>query len=145
MIVVHPSTAAAAAAEVRVSRALISVHDKTGLVDLGRKLQALGIELVATGGTAAALAAAGLPVVLVESLTGYPELLEGRVKSLHPAIHAGILFQRHLPEHRQAVEAQGIRPIDLVVASLYPFGEARARGAGLAELVEHIDVGGPTM
>ena len=145
MIVVHPSTAAAAAAEVRISRALISVHDKTRLVELGRKLQAFGIELVATGGTAAALAAAGLPVVLVEALTGYPELLEGRVKSLHPAIHAGILFQRHLPEHRQAVEAQGIRPIDLVVASLYPFGEARARGAELAELVEYIDVGGPSM
>ena len=145
MIVVHPSTAAAAAAEVRISRALISVHDKTRLVELGRQLQAFGIELVATGGTAAALAAAGLPVVLVEALTGYPELLEGRVKSLHPAIHAGILFQRHLPEHRQAVEAQGIRPIDLVVASLYPFGEARARGAELAELVEYIDVGGPSM
>jgi phosphoribosylaminoimidazolecarboxamide formyltransferase/IMP cyclohydrolase len=145
MIVVHPSTAAAAAAEVRISRALLSVHDKRGLEALGRGLVARGIELVATGGTAAALAAAGLPVVLVESLTGYPELLEGRVKSLHPAIHAGILFQRHLPAHQAAVAAHGIRPIDLVIASLYPFAAARARGAGLAELVEHIDVGGPAM
>jgi phosphoribosylaminoimidazolecarboxamide formyltransferase / IMP cyclohydrolase len=145
MIVVHASTAAAAQAEVRVGRALLSVHEKTRLVDVGRRLHDLGIELVATGGTAAALLEAGLPVVQVESLTGFPELLEGRVKSLHPAIHAGILFQRHLPEHQAAIAAQGIRPIDLVIASLYPFREARARGAGLAELVEHIDVGGPTM
>jgi phosphoribosylaminoimidazolecarboxamide formyltransferase/IMP cyclohydrolase len=84
-------------------------------------------------------------VTAVESLTGFPELLEGRVKTLHPAIHAGILFQRHLPAHQSAIAAHGIQPIDLVVASLYPFREARARGAGLAELVEYIDVGGPTM
>ena len=145
MIVVHPSTAAAAQAEVRIGRALLSVHEKTRLVELGRRLHELGIELVATGGTAARLVEAGLQVVDVESLTGFPELLEGRVKSLHPAIHAGILFQRHLPEHQAAVAAHGIKPIDLVVASLYPFREARKRGAGLAELVEYIDVGGPTM
>jgi phosphoribosylaminoimidazolecarboxamide formyltransferase/IMP cyclohydrolase len=145
MIVVNPSTAAAAAAEVRVARALVSVHDKHRLPELGRALAGLGIELVATGGTAEALTAAGLPVVLVESLTGYPELLEGRVKSLHPAIHAGILFQRQLAAHQEAVRTHAIRPIDLVIASLYPFAAARARGAELAELVEHIDVGGPAM
>jgi len=145
MIVVHPSTAAAAEAEVRVGRALISVFDKRGLIPLARALEELGIELVATGGTASLLAEAGLRVVPVEELTGFPELLEGRVKSLHPAVHAGILFQRHLDSHRAEVEAKGIRAIDLVVVSLYPFAEARARGAELAELVEHIDIGGPAM
>ncbi len=145
MITVHPSTAEAARADVMIKRALISVYDKRGLIPLARGLAAHGIELVATGGTATLLAEAGLEVVPVESLTGYPELLEGRVKSLHPAIHAGILFQRHLEEHRKDVAAHGIRPIDLVVSSLYPFAEARARAAGLAELVEFIDIGGPTM
>jgi phosphoribosylaminoimidazolecarboxamide formyltransferase/IMP cyclohydrolase len=145
MIVVHPSTAEAVSVDVRVTRALISVFDKRGLLVLARSLADLGIELVATGGTADLLVEAGMRVVPVEELTGFPELLEGRVKSLHPAIHAGILFQRHLDTHCREVEAKGIRPIDLVVGSLYPFAEAQARGAGLAELVEHIDVGGPTM
>jgi phosphoribosylaminoimidazolecarboxamide formyltransferase/IMP cyclohydrolase len=145
MIVVHPSTAAAAEAEVRVGRALISVFDKRGLIPFARALADLKVELVATGGTASLLAEAGLRVVPVEELTGFPELLEGRVKSLHPAVHAGILFQRHLDSHRAEVEAMGIRAIDLVAVSLYPFSEARARSGELAELVEHIDIGGPAM
>ncbi len=145
MIVVHPSTAEAARAEVRIGRALLSAFDKRGLVPFARALAELGIELVATGGTAALLGEAGLRVVTIEELTGFPELLEGRVKSLHPAVHAGILFQRHLESHRADVAAHGIRPIDLVAVSLYPFAEAVARGAGLAELVEHIDIGGPAM
>jgi phosphoribosylaminoimidazolecarboxamide formyltransferase/IMP cyclohydrolase len=145
MITVHPSTTEAARADVKITRALISVYDKRGLIPLARGLAEHGVELVATGGTATLLAEAGLNVVAVESLTGYPEMLDGRVKSLHPAIHAGILFQRHLEEHERDIAAHGIRPIDLVVCSLYPFAEARARAAGLAELVEFIDVGGPTM
>ena len=128
MIVVHPSTADAVSVDVRVTRALISVFDKRGLLVLARSLADLGIELVATGVTADLLVEAGMRVVPVEELTGFPELLEGRVKSLHPAIHAGILFQRHLDSHCREVEAKGIRPIDLVVGSLYPFAEVEARG-----------------
>ncbi len=145
MITVHPSTAEAARADVKITRALISVYDKRGLIPLARGLAEHGVELVATGGTATLLTEAGLNVVAVEKLTGYPEMLDGRVKSLHPAIHAGILFQRHLEEHERDIAAHGIKPIDLVIGSLYPFAEARARAAGLAELVEFIDVGGPTM
>jgi phosphoribosylaminoimidazolecarboxamide formyltransferase/IMP cyclohydrolase len=145
MITVHPSTAEAARADVKITRALISVYDKRGLIPLARGLAEHGVELVATGGTATILTEAGLQVVPVENLTGYPEMLDGRVKSLHPAIHAGILFQRHLEEHERDIAAHGIKPIDLVVGSLYPFAEARARAAGIAELVEFIDVGGPTM
>ncbi len=145
MITVHPSTAQAAAADVAITRALLSVYDKRGLIPLGRALAERGIEIVATGGTATILVEAGLPVVPVDELTGYPEMLDGRVKSLHPAIHAGILFQRHLDEHVKDITTHGIRPIDLVVCTLYPFAEARERAAELAELVEFIDVGGPTM
>jgi len=145
MITVHPSTAEAARADVKITRALISVYDKRGLIPLARGLAEHGVELVATGGTATLLTEAGLHVIPVEKLTGYPEMLDGRVKSLHPAIHAGILFQRHLEEHERDIAAHGIQPIDLVICSLYPFAEARARAAGLSELVEFIDVGGPTM
>jgi phosphoribosylaminoimidazolecarboxamide formyltransferase/IMP cyclohydrolase len=129
-----------------VRRALLSAHDKTGLVDLARALHALGVELVSTGGTARALREAGLPVREVADITGFPEMLDGRVKTLHPRIHGGILARRDSPEHVAALEAHGIPPIDLVVVALYPFEETAARpGATPAEVVEQIDVGGPAM
>ncbi len=118
-------------------RALLSVWDKTGLIELARGLHELGWELVASGGTSAALAEAGLPVVAVEEVTGSPEMLGGRVKTLHPAIHGGILADRSKPGHVADLEAQGIAAIDLVVCNLYPFGDRPS--------IEMIDVGGPTM
>jgi phosphoribosylaminoimidazolecarboxamide formyltransferase/IMP cyclohydrolase len=130
----------------RVRRALLSVHDKTGVVDFARGLAELGIELVSTGGTAALLRQAGLAVVDVAEVTGFPEMLDGRVKTLHPRVHAGILARRDLPAHEATLAAHGIAPIDLVVVALYPFEETVARpGTSLAEAVEQIDVGGPTM
>jgi phosphoribosylaminoimidazolecarboxamide formyltransferase/IMP cyclohydrolase len=118
-------------------RALLSVYDKTGVVELGRRLVDLGWELVSSGGTARALAQAGVPCVEVESITASPEMLSGRVKTLHPAIHGGILADRDKPEHLADLEAQGIAPIDLVVCNLYPFTAKPS--------IEMIDVGGPTM
>jgi phosphoribosylaminoimidazolecarboxamide formyltransferase/IMP cyclohydrolase len=130
----------------RIRRALLSVHDKTGLVELGRALHALGVELVSTGGTARALREAGLPVREVSEITGFPELLDGRVKTLHPRIHGGILARRDAPAHRQALEDHGIPAIDLVVVALYPFEQTVARpGVTPAEAIEQIDVGGPAM
>jgi phosphoribosylaminoimidazolecarboxamide formyltransferase/IMP cyclohydrolase len=105
----------------RVSRALISVHDKTGVVDFAKGLAALGVEILSTGGTAALLREGGLKVVDVAEVTGFPEMLHGRVKTLHPKVHGGILARRPLPEHMAALEQHGIRPIDLVVVALYPF------------------------
>jgi phosphoribosylaminoimidazolecarboxamide formyltransferase/IMP cyclohydrolase len=130
----------------RVRRALLSVFDKTGLVELGRGLAELGVELVASGGTAVSLREAGLEVVDVESLTASPEMLGGRVKTLHPLVHGGILNRRDLADDRRDVEAHGIRDIDLVVVNLYPF-EATVAGEGVtrAEAVEKIDIGGPSM
>jgi phosphoribosylaminoimidazolecarboxamide formyltransferase / IMP cyclohydrolase len=127
-------------------RALLSVSDKTGLADLGRGLVARGFELVSTGGTARALREAGLPVTDVAAVTGFPEMLDGRVKTLHPRVHAGLLADRRRADHRQALAAAGIAPFDLVVVNLYPFAEA-ARKPGLTfdELVEEIDIGGPSM
>jgi phosphoribosylaminoimidazolecarboxamide formyltransferase / IMP cyclohydrolase len=123
-------------------RAVLSVYDKSGLVELGRGLAAAGFELVASGGTARALAAAGLPVTQVDALTGFPEILGGRVKTLHPAIHGGILARR-TPEHLAELDRHGIAPVDLVVCNLYPFGETVARpGVTEAEAVEEIDIGG---
>lgn len=128
-----------------VLRSLISVSDKTGLVELGRGLVALGFELVASGGTAKALAAAGLSVVEVSQLTGFPEVLDGRVKTLHPAVHAGILARR-TPEHLAELAAHGLAPIDVVVCNLYPFADTVARpGVTEAEAVEQIDIGGVTL
>jgi phosphoribosylaminoimidazolecarboxamide formyltransferase/IMP cyclohydrolase len=125
--------------------ALLSVSDKTGLVDLGRALTELGLELLSTGGTAASLRAAGLRVLTVDELTGSPEILDGRVKTLHPRVHAGILA-KPTPEHMAELEAFGGRPIDLVIVNLYPFRETAARpGVTLLELVEQIDIGGPSM
>ena len=127
-------------------RALLSVSDKTGLVDLGRGLVGLGFELVSTGGTARTLRDAGLPVTDVAAVTGFPEMLDGRVKTLHPRIHAGILADRRLEAHREALAAAAIAPFELVVVNLYPFAAAAAReGITLDELVEEIDIGGPSM
>ncbi len=127
-------------------RALLSVSDKTGLVDLGRGLSGLGFELVSTGGTARALRDAGLAVTDVAGVTGAPEMLDGRVKTLHPRVHAGILADRRLADHRRQLIAAGIAPFELVVVNLYPFAAALERaGITVDELVEEIDIGGPSM
>jgi phosphoribosylaminoimidazolecarboxamide formyltransferase / IMP cyclohydrolase len=128
-----------------VRRALIAVFDKDGVVDLARQLSALGIELVSSGGTAATIAAAGIDVTPVEAVTGFPEMLDGRVKTLHPKIHAGILADRRKPEHASQLAEHDIEPIDLVVVNLYPFRETVASGAGEDDVIEKIDIGGPAM
>ncbi len=130
---------------VPVRRALVSVYDKTGLVPLARALADAGVELVSTGSTAATIAAAGLAVTPVEEVTGFPECLEGRVKTLHPAVHAGILADRRKPEHLDQLRALGVAPIDLVIVNLYPFTDTVASGAPFDACVEQIDIGGPTM
>ncbi|HKZ07751.1 MAG TPA: bifunctional phosphoribosylaminoimidazolecarboxamide formyltransferase/IMP cyclohydrolase [Methylomirabilota bacterium] len=130
----------------RVSRALISVHDKTGIVDFARGLAALGVEILSTGGTAALLRQGGIAVVDVSDVTGFPEMLDGRVKTLHPKVHGGILARRPVPEHMAALAQHGIRPIDLVVVALYPFEKTVADPAcTLAHAIENIDIGGPSM
>ncbi|MET8024490.1 bifunctional phosphoribosylaminoimidazolecarboxamide formyltransferase/IMP cyclohydrolase [Streptomyces avermitilis] len=128
-----------------IRRALISVYDKTGLEDLARGLLEAGVELVSTGSTAAKIAAAGVPVTKVEELTGFPECLDGRVKTLHPKVHAGILADLRLDEHRRQLEELGVEPFQLVVVNLYPFRETVASGASPDECVEQIDIGGPSM
>jgi phosphoribosylaminoimidazolecarboxamide formyltransferase/IMP cyclohydrolase len=127
-------------------RALLSVSDKTGLVDLARGLAALGWELVSTGGTARALRDAGLTVADVSDVTGFPEMMDGRVKTLHPAVHGGLLARRDVPEHMAAIAAHDIAPIDLVAVNLYPFRETAARAGTTPEaVIEQIDIGGPSM
>src|ERR687884_2048106 len=127
-------------------RALLSVSDKSGLIDFARGLDALGWELMSTGGTARALREAGLEPVDIGEVTGVPEMLDGRVKTLHPAVHGGLLARRDLPEHMQALEEHEIAPIDLVAVNLYPFRETAARtGATAEEVVENVDIGGPSM
>jgi len=128
-----------------ITRALLSVSDKTGLAELGRALAAMGVELVSTGGTARALRDAGLDVRDVAELTGFPEMMDGRLKTLHPKVHGGLLALRDKPEHLAAMAAHGIGAIDLVVVNLYPFEQALARGASRAEVIENIDIGGPAM
>ncbi len=129
-----------------IRRALLSVSDKSGLIDLARGLQAFGVELISTGGTRKALAEAGLTVRDISEVTGFPEILDGRVKTLHPKIHGGLLAIRDNPEHAQTIAAQGIQPIDLVVCNLYPFEQTVAKaGATREEIVENIDIGGPSM
>jgi phosphoribosylaminoimidazolecarboxamide formyltransferase / IMP cyclohydrolase len=128
-----------------MARALLSVSDKQGIVDLAKGLAALGYEIVATGRTAAQVEAAGVVVRTVESVTGAPEMLGGRVKTLHPAIHGGILARRDEPDDMAALEQHGIVPIDVVVSNLYPFREAVRSGAPLAEATEQIDIGGPSL
>ncbi len=133
-------------AELRpIARALLSVSDKTGLAELARALAARGVELVSTGGTAKALAEAGLAVTEIAAVTGFPEMLDGRVKTLHPAIHGGLLARRGEPAHRAALAQHGIRPIDLLVVNLYPFAATVARGAAPEECIENIDIGGPAL
>ena len=130
---------------VQVRRALISVSDKTGLTDFATDLFHRGVQLVSTGGTAKALAAAGLSVTDVSEVTGFPEIMDGRVKTLHPLVHGGLLGVRDDPEHAEAMETHGIRPFDLVVINLYPFEEVRYAGGDYAHTVENIDIGGPAM
>ncbi len=141
------SVADASAPETRrpLRRALVSVYDKTGLAELAAALHAAGVELVSTGSTAATIAAAGIPVTRVEELTGFPECLDGRVKTLHPRVHAGILADTRRPEHLAQLAELDIAPFDLVVVNLYPFSATVASGAGPDECVELIDIGGPSM
>ncbi len=129
----------------RISRALLSVSDKTDLVEFARGLAGHGIELVSTGGTHKALADAGLKVVDVSQLTGFPEMMDGRVKTLHPKVHGGLLAIRHNKQHAAAMQAHGIAPIDLLVVNLYPFEATVAKGAGYDDCIENIDIGGPAM
>ena len=130
---------------VPIGRALISVSDKTGLLDLARALAEQGVELISTGGTSGMLRAAGLTVRDVADVTGYPEMMDGRVKTLHPAVHGGLLALRDDDEHLVAMVAHGIEPIDLLIVNLYPFEDAVARGADHATCIENIDIGGPAM
>ena len=126
-------------------RALLSVSDKAGLVDFARGLIDRGAELISTGGTARALAEAGLAVTGVSAVTGFPEMMDGRVKTLHPAVHGGILARRSRPDDLAAIDGQGITPIDLVVVNLYPFAQTAASDASVDDLIEQIDIGGPSM
>ena len=130
----------------RIQRAILSVTDKTGLAEFARKLSALGIELVSTGGTAKLLRDSGIAVKDISELSGFPEMLDGRVKTLHPKVHGGILHRRENPAHRSAVAEHGIQPIDLVVVNLYAFEKTAAKpGVAFDELIENIDIGGPSM
>jgi phosphoribosylaminoimidazolecarboxamide formyltransferase/IMP cyclohydrolase len=140
-----PLSAPSAADRTTPRRALISVFDKAGLIEVARALTELGVELVSTGGTGAAIAAAGLPVTDVSALTGYPEMMDGRVKTLHPVVHGGLLGVRDAPEHARAMAEHGIGGIDLLYVSLYPFEETVAAGGDFATCVENIDIGGPAM
>ena len=126
-------------------RALLSVSDKTGLAELGQALAKRGVELVSTGGTAKILRAAGLSVCDVSELTGFPEMMDGRVKTLHPMVHGGLLAVRDNPEHAAAMAAHAIGAIDLVVVNLYPFAATWARWAGRYYMIENIDIGVPSM
>ncbi|HEY3528272.1 MAG TPA: bifunctional phosphoribosylaminoimidazolecarboxamide formyltransferase/IMP cyclohydrolase [Nocardioides sp.] len=128
-----------------IRRALVSVYDKSGLDDLVRGLADAGVELVSTGGSAARIESLGIPVTKVEDLTGFPECLDGRVKTLHPKVHAGILADRRLESHVQQLADLGVEPFDLVVSNLYPFAQTVASGASPDECVEQIDIGGPSM
>jgi phosphoribosylaminoimidazolecarboxamide formyltransferase/IMP cyclohydrolase len=129
----------------RIQRALVSVSNKNGIVEFSRALNELDIEIYSTGGTAFLLRDNKLPVKDVAELTGFPEMMDGRVKTLHPKIHGGILALRDNPEHVAKMQEHGIAPIDLVVVNLYPFEATVARGAGFEEVVENIDIGGPSM
>src|ERR1041385_2584444 len=131
--------------DVKISRALLSVSDKTGLAELGQALARHGVELVSTGGTAKALREAGLEVRDISDLTGFPEMMDGRGKTLHPKVHGGLLAVRDDPEHAAAMAEHGIGAIDLVVVNLYPFAQTVAKGAARPEIIENIDIGGPSM
>lgn len=128
-----------------IRRAILSVTDKAGLVEFARFLADAGVELISTGGTKKKLAEAGLPVKSVSEVTGFPEIMGGRVKTLHPHIHAGILADKDNPEHLETLEKLGLSPFDLICVNLYNFAQAKARGLDLRAAVEEIDIGGPTM
>ena len=128
-----------------IRRALVSVYDKTRLIEVGTALHAAGVEILSTGSTAKSLADAQIPVIEVSHYTGFPEIMGGRVKTLHPRIHSGILADQNNPEHLAAIAALDIAPFDLVIINLYPFAETIASGAGFAECIEQIDIGGPSM
>ncbi len=131
---------------VKVKRAIISVSDKTGIVDFAKQLKTLGVEIISTGGTYKLLTDSGVEATEVSDVTGFPEMLDGRVKTLHPNIHAGILARRDKPEHMKAIEEMGIKPIDMVVINLYPFKQTVLKeGVSFDEIVENIDIGGPSM
>ncbi|RKX61315.1 MAG: IMP cyclohydrolase [Thermodesulfobacteriota bacterium] len=129
----------------KIERALISVTDKTGIVDFAKELQNLGIEIISTGGTARVLREGGVNVIDVSELTGFPEILGGRVKTLHPKIHGGILFKREDSEHVETIKTHDIKPIDLVVVNLYAFDKVVKEKGDLDTAIENIDIGGPTL
>src|ERR1700712_4553490 len=131
--------------KIAVRRALVSVYDKTGLEDLARGLNAAGVEIVSTGSTAATIAALGVPVTPVDTVTGFPEILGGRGQTLHPHLHAGLLADQSDSEHLATVAELGIETFQLVIVNLYPFRETVASGATAPEIVEQIDIGGPAM
>ena len=132
--------------DVKIARALISVTDKTGVVDFARTLvDDFGVEIISTGGTARAIEDAGVPVTPIEEFTGYPEMMDGRVKTLHPKIHGGILANKDIPEHMATLEEKEIKPFDLVCVNLYDFAGAVERKLSLEQAVEEIDIGGPCM
>ena len=132
--------------DVKVKRALISVSDKTGLEEFVKGLHGLGVEIISTGGTAKAIARAGIPVIEVSDYTGFPEMLDGRVKTLHPKIHGGLLALRENPEHMNTLKEHNIGLIDMVVVNLYPFEKTVAKeGVKFEEAIENIDIGGPSM
>lgn len=129
----------------KMERALLSVTDKTGIVEFAKELASLGIEIVSTGGTAKIIREGGVRVIDISELTGFPEILGGRVKTLHSLVHGGILFKRDDPEHVETVKKVGIKPIDLVVVNLYAFDKVVAQKGDLDTAIENIDIGGPTL
>src|SRR3954470_9235508 len=130
----------------KIRRALLSVSDKTGIVELARALLTHGVDILSTGGTAQLLKLNGIVVTEVQDYTGFPEMMEGRVKTLHPKVHGGILARRDKPDHVEAMEKHGIPPIDMVVVNLYPFAQTVARpGVTMEDAIENIDIGGPAM
>ena len=131
---------------VKIERALVSVSDKNGIVDFADALRSRGVELISTGGTAALLNDKGIPTVNVSDITGFPEMLDGRVKTLHPNVHAGILARRDVPEHMEQLKKMNIKKIDMVVVNLYPFKETVLKpNSTLENIIENIDIGGPSM
>ena len=132
--------------KVKIRRALISVSDKTGIIRLAKELEKMNVEIISTGGTYNAIQSEGIKVKKVEELTGFPEMMEGRVKTLHPMVHGGILADRNKESHIKEMVSAGILPIDMVVVNLYPFKETVSKpGVSLEDAVENIDIGGPTM
>ncbi|MCU4137376.1 MAG: AICAR transformylase/IMP cyclohydrolase PurH [Thermodesulfobacteria bacterium] len=129
----------------KIERALISVTDKTGIVEFAKELELLGIEIISTGGTARVLREGGVKVIDISELTGFPEILEGRVKTLHPKVHGGILFKREKEDHIETIRKHNIKPIDLIVVNLYAFEKVVEKGTDLDTAIENIDIGGPTL